>query len=137
MAQRNIKSYLWYQLPAILWATAIFFESAIPARNIPRFPLGFDKIVHATLFFIFCWLAHRALKFQNIEWLSRFSLFFALVGTALYGFSDEYHQFFVPGRTPDGYDLLADITGAAIYLLIITFIAGRQRKGNPPLGVEK
>ncbi len=131
MAHRNIKSYLWYQLPVVLWAAAIFIESAVPAREIPKFPHGFDKIVHATLFFIFCWLTHRALKFQNVEWLSRISLFLAPVGTAIYGFSDEYHQIFVPGRTPDVYDLFADIAGASIYLLIITVAArGRRKKQN-------
>jgi VanZ family protein len=127
MAHRNLKSYLWYQLPAVLWAAAIFIESTIPGKKIPHLPPGSDKIIHATLFFIFCWFAHRALKFQNIEWLSRISLFIALVGTAIYGFSDEYHQIFVPGRTPDVYDLIADITGASIYLMIIFFIDRKRR----------
>ncbi len=129
MAHRTSKEYFWYQLPAVLWAAAIFIESAIPAKEIPRLPHGSDKVIHATLFFIFCWLTHRALKFQNFAWLSRISLFIAIVGTAIYGFTDEYHQIFVPGRTPDVYDLLADILGASIYLLIIA-IAEERRRGK-------
>ncbi|MDE3057528.1 MAG: VanZ family protein [Bacteroidota bacterium] len=133
MLHRNFKSYLWFQAPAILWAAAIFIESAIPGRKIPPLPHGFDKVVHVSLYFIFCWLAHRALKFQNVEWLSRISLFLAVVGTALYGFSDEYHQIFVPGRTADVYDLLADVLGASAYLLILAVAEKRKRgkKFNP------
>lgn len=38
-----------------------------------------------------------------------------LVATA-YGFSDEFHQRFVPGRFSDFYDFLADACGALLFV---------------------
>jgi VanZ family protein len=38
---------------------------------------------------------------------------------ALYGASDEFHQSFVPGRTPDVHDVLADCIGAAAAVTLI------------------
>lgn len=37
----------------------------------------------------------------------------ALFLAAAYGASDEFHQYFVPGRDCSGFDLLADIAGSA------------------------
>ena len=39
----------------------------------------------------------------------------AAIGLAtMYGVSDEFHQSFVPGRSPDRFDVLADCVGATI-----------------------
>jgi len=38
----------------------------------------------------------------------------AVLLCALFGLSDEFHQSFVPGRTPDAMDLVADAAGAAL-----------------------
>jgi VanZ like family len=38
----------------------------------------------------------------------------------LYGLTDEYHQSFVAGRTPDPSDLLHDAVGAALAMLLLT-----------------
>ena len=47
----------------------------------------------------------------------------AIVISSLYGVSDEYHQLFVPGRTFDVFDMLADAIGSVV---------GRERR----VGVE-
>ena len=38
----------------------------------------------------------------------------AIVISSLYGVSDEYHQLFVPGRTFDVLDMLADAIGSVV-----------------------
>jgi VanZ family protein len=48
------------------------------------------------------------------------------VGLAtLYGFFDEWHQSFVPGRTPDGWDIVTDLTGATCAILLVTWLERR------------
>jgi VanZ family protein len=37
-----------------------------------------------------------------------------IVLATLYGFSDEWHQSFVPARTADAADLLADFCGSVV-----------------------
>lgn len=48
----------------------------------------------------------------------------------LYGLTDEYHQSFVPSRTPDAADVLADAVGAAASIgLVWAFgIIARSRR---------
>jgi VanZ family protein len=43
----------------------------------------------------------------------------SLVLSSLYGVSDEFHQSFVPGRTPDVHDWMADTWGAAMAILVL------------------
>ena len=38
----------------------------------------------------------------------------AIILATLYGVTDEFHQLFVPGRSADPYDVLADFVGASI-----------------------
>jgi VanZ family protein len=43
--------------------------------------------------------------------------------SAAYGVTDEWHQSFVPGRTPDVGDWLADAVGAAAGVIVATGVA--------------
>lgn len=112
--------FLWWLL-ALLWAGVIFWLSSSPdarggAGLLDLLPYG-DKVAHATAFGVlgvFLYLAS-----------GRAGLAFALA--ALYGVSDELHQHFVPGRSVDGLDLLADISGAAVCIFLVRYLT--QRRG--------
>lgn len=51
----------------------------------------------------------------------------AVLVAVAYGFVDEWHQSFVPGRTPDIRDIVADTVGATFAVLAVTWIARRWR----------
>jgi VanZ family protein len=110
-----------YQLPAILVALVIFIGSSIPAQSFPSLSIfKYDKVIHFVLFFVFCFFTHRAVMFQDrIPFLSQKHLAVSIIFTILYGALDEGHQAFVPGRSPDVFDLLADSAGAAVCALVI------------------
>lgn len=55
---------------------------------------------------------------------------FALQIALLYALSDEFHQSFVPGRNPDVFDVVTDLAGASIALLLITL--SRSRRSRRP-----
>ena len=46
---------------------------------------------------------------------------------ALYGLSDEIHQYFVPGRVCDILDLAADVTGGTIALITHRHLLSNRR----------
>lgn len=54
----------------------------------------------------------------------------AFAGAVLYGVSDEWHQSFVPGRTPDPRDIAVDAIGALAGLFLVTLLARRLEADN-------
>ena len=51
---------------------------------------------------------------------------------AMYGVSDEFHQKFVPGRTPDVFDAAADTAGACAAMLLIFITSMLRHRRNTP-----
>lgn len=57
----------------------------------------------------------------------------AFVFSAAYGVLDEYHQSFVPGRSVEFYDFLADCGGALLYTAIFWLVQRRNGDSGEPL----
>lgn len=108
---RNLPRLLFLWLPVLVQMTLIFIASSIP--DVPPLPGGMtDKQGHSLGYAILGVLLLRALAgghMRGVTW--RTALGTVLLAT-LYGVSDEFHQSFVPNRTSDVYDVLADATGA-------------------------
>ncbi len=102
-------------LPAIGWATVIFVLSAQPKLPSPA-GLG-DKQAHVLAYALLAVLVLVGLAGGRVARVSRQAIGGAFVIAVLYGVSDEFHQSFVPGRTPDVGDVVADAAGAAIGLV--------------------
>jgi VanZ family protein len=103
-------------LPLISFCALIYWLSD---QSILQSPLTFraqDKVVHIGAYFIMGILAWRGFIVFVKKPINNAILCF--VFCALFGFSDEWHQFFVPGRHCDIFDWYADMMGAAIATLI-------------------
>lgn len=68
-----------------------------------------------------------SLAFGQREWL-------AIALTVAYGFIDEWHQSFVPGRMPDWRDIAADTVGAVLAMLVVRWIAGQVARRRESSG---
>jgi VanZ family protein len=75
------------------------------------------KTAHMFVYFVLFRLIYRAIIVDVKNPLKASIISFILC--LLYAISDEYHQSFVPGRTPTGKDLLFDILGMAIAWLSV------------------
>ncbi len=129
-----MKRFLWYQAPFLAACIAIFAVSSL--QRVPEVPLPVlqDKIPHAIVFGILAVLAHRAFFNQGrIPVLARVPMTSAFLFSLFYGALDELHQYYVPGRNTDIWDLVADVVGAAIGLAILSVIL-RRRKGSDGKG---
>ncbi len=117
-------------LPALLVASTIFWLSSQPV--LPDFLPGFDgsdKLCHV--------LAYATLA-ATLLYGARFpagrQAWWWALGAVLYGISDEFHQSFVPGRTPDVQDLLADSVGALGVTLLNRQMAQLFKRGAQAFG---
>jgi VanZ family protein len=125
-----VKNFTRYQLPLFVWAVIIFWLSSLTALPHIKVPIiGADKLAHMSVYFVFCWFSRRALFFQNAsQFIKKWSLLGAFVLTCLYGYFDEVHQLYVPGRTYDYFDMLADAIGASFFVILFSFYNRRKER---------
>jgi len=99
--------------PAIAWAVLLFALSSIPDLAAPMQVFSWDdKIHHAAAYTPLGFLLLRGIAGKNV--CRRQDWWLAIIVGALYGVSDEIHQYFVPGRFMDWTDALADAVGVAL-----------------------
>jgi VanZ family protein len=85
----------------------------LPVPSIVRAASMWDKLQHAMAFGSFAALLWFGVGFRapTLNWL----------GITVLGALDEFHQIFIPGRTADVMDVVADAVGAAV----VTFVLHR------------
>ena len=115
------KIFLKYHFPVILMCLVIFVLSSIPGNYYPKVDFKFsDKIVHIILYSALSSAFYISIRKQNkVGLFSEHAFIFSIVLSALYGISDEFHQYFVPNRSCDVYDMIANTIGATIAITII------------------
>ena len=136
--------------PMVLIMAVIFVFSSFPQAALPQpesnlFNILVKKSAH---FFIFGALAASVLwgRFALRDRLAlrdRFALrdiggrdmVLAVVVAALYGISDEFHQTFVPGRMATLLDILIDVAGALV--AVIVFWRLQHKLGSALAYLEK
>jgi VanZ family protein len=111
----------------IIWATLIFILSSIPGSSYPTHPGFFNYIAHFGEYCILGALIATALYDGKLKtWQI---ILFAIMLTSAYAASDEFHQYFVPGRLSDPVDWMVDTLGASVGVLSITlFLKKRTAK---------
>lgn len=104
---------------AIAWTLLIFILCFLPGRDIPDVDIPFiDKWAHLVLFGMFSFLWLCATPTRNIYFLT--SLFTI---TVFLGWLVEYIQgHYVPGRTQDNMDTLADSVGGVMGILVFVVL---------------
>jgi VanZ family protein len=144
-----MRQFVKYWLPLLIWLSVIFVgsTSVMSAEHTSRYIVPFllwlkpgmsphtiwiilisaRKCAHVTEYAVLGLLLWRA--FRSIQLLrSKSLLAFAavLAGCSLFAASDEFHQTFVKSRTPSVHDVLLDVGGALLGLLIAASFARRQ-----------
>ena len=126
MLQLKLFRYKWVAITWLIFISILFVlpGSAFPKENLFT-RIHFDKWVHIGLFFILVYLWRSAYEGRQMG-----SVFFLLVFSLCYGVTVEFVQEnWVPNRSFDIYDVLADLTGTV--LGIITW--NLAYKKNKPL----
>ena len=109
---------LW--APVALLLAYEFFLSSRSGSDLPSFGPSFeqkDKVEHAVYFFLTGLLAVRAARFGE-RWSRGKTAVFLVLAAVLWGCSDEIHQSFVPGRDVEIGDVVADVSGVALAVVL-------------------
>ena len=105
----------------------IFALSSIAVRVpvVRHFPMR-DKGVHFIEYAVLGWLCAvaAARTWPTRAWWR--TALFALFVAVLWGLSDEIHQAFVPGRSAERADLVADAIGAAFGVALARLVSNRS-----------
>src|SRR5262249_7770982 len=135
-------------LPVIIWAsvialfsTSIFSGERTSQMVLPVLAVLFPsasreelleahavirKLAHFLEYLILSVLLYRALR-NGHRWDMR-AAGMAIVLAGIYSMSDEFHQWFVPGRTAAASDCLIDVSGAAAGQGVVAAWRGRAAK---------
>lgn len=112
---------------ALIWMLSSFDLGAVRLSAIPFGDKGVHAIEYGLLGFL---VAHAASRTWPHRGLMR-TMPFAVFVTVLFGLLDEIHQAFVPGRSSEVLDLVADFVGALSGALLSGVLRGARRFGVP------
>jgi VanZ family protein len=115
----NKRARLW----AILWTLLIFFLCFLPGDELPEVDIPFiDKWTHIILFAVFSFLWLCAGTTRHIRYMA------AILIVSIYlGWLVEYVQgHYIPRRSQDVMDTIADVCGAFAGVIIFLILHKRQ-----------
>jgi VanZ family protein len=148
----NLRLFLKFWLPVLLWMALIFSVSSdshssehssrfvepilhwlfpkMSQTRVEDIHFVIRKCAHLTEYAILALLVWRALhqSGNNLPSWSWPKVGGTLLVVFLYAATDEFHQSFVPTRTPHFSDVLIDTTGAAIGLLALWLLRHFQKR---------
>jgi VanZ family protein len=124
-----MKNYFKFHFPWQFVMIAIFTLSGISNKDLPDFTFHvWDKFLHFVAFGVLGILVYRS--FANTYWslITKNATILSILLTIIYGASDEFHQYHVPGRYASVFDWIADIIGAIFFILLYKWIHSRLIK---------
>lgn len=84
------------------------------------------KTAHFLVYLILGALSANALRTSGMTGWRRFV--YAFLISVFYAASDEFHQAFVPGRGPSGWDVTIDGSGALLGITLYQSVARREKR---------
>ncbi len=102
------------------WAGCIFALSSVPGSSLPG---RYGQLAHLLEYAMLGALLSASLRRSRGDGRAAA---LAVVIAACYALSDEFHQYFVPGRTVDAADWGTDVVGAALGALALLLPDGER-----------
>jgi VanZ family protein len=110
-------------LIAAIWTAAILIGLGWPASDLPSVEIeNFDKFVHFALFFVFgfLWMVALPLRPGPRTWA-------VLIIGVMFAIGTEIYQDMLPtDRTPDVWDVVADVFGLCMGIMMYHILALRR-----------
>lgn len=118
----NVNSPKWAKqfnahLPWTLMIALISIQSSISPEMLSfHMPKGLDKLIHFSIFGILGWVMTRGFVMTESKFIKKGYMWLVPLIAGLFAIVDEFHQTFVPGRSLDFMDWVADFLGAVFFM---------------------
>jgi VanZ family protein len=123
-----LKRFIFYHLPALIYAGLIIAVSSIPNLKPPRIiNLHFDKVAHFLEYAVLAFLVFRSAINLNSTINRTKAFLIAAAFVAAFALIDELYQKSVAGRDSSLGDLVVDLAGSALVLILLWY-RGKTRK---------
>jgi len=123
----RLKHLILYWLPLFIFCGFIFIQSSYPSpNNVITFAFS-DKLLHVIAYAVLGILFFRAYGTLAIKNNATLLIGLSILSAGIFGLSDEIHQYFVPARNADTWDLIADIIGSLSGVFLYQFWMIRKR----------
>lgn len=115
-------------IPSILVMAGIFYMSSRTSQELTSLFPFFSSLNwgHLVAYFV---LALTFLYPLKDQFPIKKSMILSILFSVIYGFTDEWHQMYVPGRAPDMLDIMNDTIGASL-AMIVYYIYIQRRKNQ-------
>ena len=122
-----MKTFITYHFPAILYGLLILVLSSIPKESLPEISLlRADKLMHFLEYALFAILIYRSFTHLLTRFGTRYVFLASFVFMLLFSMLDEAYQNYVPGRHSDILDIILDVLGASL-ILVLLWIRQKRR----------
>ena len=108
-------AFITHQLPWIAWMIAITVQSSFAGIGLPTGIAVSDKVLHFIVFGILGLLITRGMRYTKIQFFKNRPAITAVVLGCIFALSDEVHQAFVPARSAEILDWVADFLGIVVF----------------------
>lgn len=113
-------------LPPLLWAGVIIFATSMPSDLVPAQVSTFDKAAHFSMYAVLAGLlTHQLAEDTTAPW--RIAAL-AVAGVLAFAAVDEWHQQFIPGRSTELADWVADAAGAVTGAFTVALVGSRRSR---------
>jgi len=125
LENRFLKKLINFSTPFYIgWVLFIGLLTLLPGKAVPQLDWNFlslDKIIHFSLFSIMAFLGSISFKISFGLTKAYKSIMFSLFIAILYGTILEYLQTFIPDRGFDYADLIANIGGSIVGIILFLY----------------
>lgn len=124
--ERNRKYLLHF--PLFIYWIVLFILTSLPSGMAITTDVS-DKINHFGAYGLLSVFLYSTLYFQNkFSILKKYPALFTVLIASVYGALDEIHQMYVPGRSAEFLDWIADFTGSIVAVLITRYLLEHIKK---------
>ena len=113
--------------PLVIYWIVLLTATSFPTINVPTTDVS-DKAYHFTAYFGLGILLNLTLMFQNkYVNLKKKNWFNTIFIGSVYAALDEFHQYFIPGRSMEFLDFVADFFGLVLAVVFVLFLLRLNR----------